>query len=337
MRKFVPSIALSGIATLIEDYGQDPLAIAKASALPEDALFSADKPISGIEFCDFVENAARACNQRFLGLELACLQGLQILGPIWLLMRSASTIGEALAILEKNLLLHTDVTAISLVNEFGGVSVCYEILDEKILHETQVIEHGLALCCLELKYLLGNKWVPEFTQFRYAHPYNSEPLERLFGKNLNFNQDRHAIHVSAQDMNQPFLSHHPEYRQILQRQLNSRHEMTDKQVVSKSEIVIRSHIATEACTLHKTASALGLSPRTLQNHLKRQGTGFQKLSDKVRLDMARKYLTQSNLTVAAVAERLHFSETAAFTRFLKRMTGLSPRQLLKQARPRDPA
>ena len=160
MKNLVPSIALSGIAPLIEDYEQDPLAIAKISALPEEALFSTDQPISGIEFCDFLENAARACNQRFLGLELACRQGLQILGPIWLLMRSASTIGEALTILEKNLLLHTDVTAISLVSEFGGVSVCYEILDEKILHETQVIEHGLALCCLELKYLLGSEWVP---------------------------------------------------------------------------------------------------------------------------------------------------------------------------------
>ena len=332
MKNGVNSNVLGGIARLIEGYGQDPLEIAKISALPGEALFSANRIISGSAFCSFLEHSARACNQRFLGLELAHRQGIQILGPVWLLMRSAGTVGEALSILEKYFLLQTDISAISLTNELGGTSLCYEILNETVLQETQVIEHGLTICCLELKYLLGSEWVPEFTQFRHAPPEDRRPLEKLFGKNINFNQDRHAFHICAKDTKHKLTSNHPGYRDILQKQLTSRYEMTGKPVETRTEIIIRSLIPAELCSLEKTASALGFSPRTLQNNLKMRGTGFQKLYDKVRLDMARKYLSRSNLTVAAVAERLHFSETAAFTRFFKRMAGSSPRQYLNQAR-----
>ena len=335
MKNITKSTILTSSARLIESYGQDPLAIAKISELPEEALFSADERITAVAFANFLENAAKTCNQRFLGLELANRQGLQLLGPVWLMMRSASTVAESLAILEKHFSLYTDATALKLVNEFDGVSLCYEILDENIRYETQVIEHGLAHWCLELKFRLGHEWVPEFTQLRYAPPQNREPLEKLFGKNLHFNQDRHALHVSAQDMNRPANSSHPKYQQILERQLSSRLEMTGEQITSRAEIVMRSLMPAEACSLEQTASALGLSPRSLHSHLNQQGTGFRKLNDKIRLDMARKYLTQSNLTVAAVAERLHFSETAPFTRFIKRMTGLSPLKLVKQAKTDD--
>lgn len=95
------------------------------------------------------------------------------------------------------------------------------------------------------------------------------------------------------------------------------------------EIAIRVLMAEEACHLSKVAAAMSIPPRTLQHYLKMEGLKFQDLSDKVRLDMAKKYLSHSKLSIAAVAERLHFSETATFTRFFKRMTGGTPRQFLK--------
>jgi hypothetical protein len=74
--------------------------------------------------------------ESFLGEELANREGVQLLGPVWLLMRSASTVAESLAILEKHFSLYTDATALKLVNEFDGVSLCYEILEEYSLSNT---------------------------------------------------------------------------------------------------------------------------------------------------------------------------------------------------------
>ena len=40
-------------------------------------------------------------------------------------------------------------------------------------------------------------------------------------------------------------------------------------------------------------------------------------------------LLQTSLPIAAIAERLHFSETASFTRFFTRIKGTSPREYQK--------
>jgi len=330
MKRDVPSVIFSGSAELIESYGQDPLLIAEKSGFSGEALYSDELKVTGTNVCDFFVNSAKACKARFFGLEMAHQQGLQILGPIWLLMRNANTVGEAVSSLAKNFLLHTDITAISLEKEFGGISLCYEIVDEEIEFEAQVIEHGLALICFELRTLLGNQWEPIFTQFRYAAPYNLAPLKKVFGSNINFNQDRHAFHLSAQDLATPIDTSDIEHQKIIQRQLNSRLELTGSQIVTQTETVIRALITEEVCKLDKVASAIGISPRSLQRHLNLKGISFQSINDKIRLDMARKYLAHSNLSIGAIAERLHFSETAAFTRFFKRIAGITPRQFKKK-------
>lgn len=330
MKYYVASVAVSGASELIESYGQDPLLIANLSGIPREALFSTDLEVSGSSVCDFYENAARACNTRFFGLEMAQRQGMQILGPIWMLMRNASTIGEALSSMAKNFTLHTDVTAFSLESELGGMTLCYEIMDETLKFESQVIEHGLGLTCMEISVLLGHHWTPEFAQFRYAAPYNLEPLKKVFGSNISFNQDRHAIHISAQDLAKPINTSDAEHYQVIQRKLNSRHEASGPQVVMQTKMAMRALMPEEGCHLDRIACAIGVSPRTLQRHLKSTGLSFQELKDQVRLDLAKKYLRHSHLSTGEIAERLHFSETAAFTRFFKRLEGTTPRQFLKQ-------
>lgn len=330
MKGGVASIAISGAAELIEAYGQDPLLIAKASALPEGALYAPDIAITGLNFYDFLEQAARACHERFFGLEMAKWQGLQILGPIWLLMRNASNVGEALLSLEKNFLLHTEVAAVSLEREMAGMTACYEVLDENLANEAQIIEHGLVLTCMELKAILGADWVPKFTQFRYSAPYNLEPLKKVFGENLHFNQDRHAIHIPEKDIGRAITYADSNQKQLLQQQLHSQIETAGRQLINRTEMVIRALIVEENCHLNKVALVLGMSSRTLQRQLKLDGITFQRLYEKVRLDMAKKYLAYSDLSIGAVAERLHFSETAVFTRFFKRQTALTPRQFVKK-------
>ena len=326
----VKSIALSGAAELISAYEQNPVAIARQSALPEQALFRHDLTISGWALSDFLSNAARACQERFFGLKLGLGHGMQILGPIWLLMRSSETVGEALQTMAKHFQLHTDIAAVHLQREQDGVSLIYEMLDDRFRDESQLVEHGFALTVLELKALLGNRWQPQFVQFRYAAPYNLTPLRRVLGERLHFNQDHNALHLSAADLEHPLAAPDPERRKIIGRQLGLNLEANGQQLITRTEMALRALITEQACQLRNIASALGVSARTLQRQLREQGTGFQALYDKVRIDLAKKYLANTALSVAAIAERLHFSETAAFTRHFKRLAGITPRAFRQQ-------
>ena len=82
------------------------------------------------------------------------------------------------------------------------------------------------------------------------------------------------------------------------------------------------------------ARLVALSERTMQRRLAEAGTTFQELRDRVRADIALKYLRQSSLQAAQVGEILGYSEPAAFTRAFKRQHGLTPSQA--RARRRGP-
>ena len=70
--------------------------------------------------------------------------------------------------------------------------------------------------------------------------------------------------------------------------------------------------------------ALGLSERALRRRLSAAGTNFRALADAVLAPLAMRFLRDSALSVAAVAERLGYAEPASFVRAFRRWTGTTP-------------
>jgi len=76
--------------------------------------------------------------------------------------------------------------------------------------------------------------------------------------------------------------------------------------------------------LDVVAAALGLSERALRRRLSAAGTSFRALADGVLAAFATRFLRDTSLSVAAVAERLGYSEPASFVRAFRRWTGTTP-------------
>jgi AraC-like DNA-binding protein len=76
--------------------------------------------------------------------------------------------------------------------------------------------------------------------------------------------------------------------------------------------------------LEAIAGALGLSERALRRRLAAAGTSFRALADGVLAPLAKRFLRDSTLSVAAVADRLGYSEPASFVRAFRRWTGTTP-------------
>jgi AraC-like DNA-binding protein len=73
------------------------------------------------------------------------------------------------------------------------------------------------------------------------------------------------------------------------------------------------------------AGALHLTERTLRRRLDKDGITFQSLLDDVRRDEAVRLLDDHALSVAAIAERLGYSEPRSFRHAYRRWTGKTPR------------
>lgn len=76
--------------------------------------------------------------------------------------------------------------------------------------------------------------------------------------------------------------------------------------------------------LATAARSLHMSVSTLQRHLATEGTSFQSLKDQLRRDVAIVRLNTSTVPLAALAEELGFSDSAAFQRAFKTWTGGAP-------------
>lgn len=322
--EFVPSIALKGIDSLIESYGAKPTQLMAEVGFDPALLQRPDNPISGQAFNNLIEHCARSLEQRFFGLELAAIQGASILGPLWFLIRSSSTVADAVQCVVDNFPSHTLITYWGLTKTASGELINYDV-DPAITGEhTQIIELGLGIVCLNLRRYLGHHWKPQAAYFKGSEPYAKKAMMEVFGENIHFNQETNSILLTHHELKQPFHDSKQLQQLHYQRIVKNRNDFQARSIVTQAENIINTSLTMQACTLDFVARCLNLNPRTLRHQLQKQGTSFQELLKQAKLNLALRYLNESNLSITNIAERLHFSDTAVFSRFIKKHTGRSP-------------
>ena len=74
------------------------------------------------------------------------------------------------------------------------------------------------------------------------------------------------------------------------------------------------------------AARLGVGQRTVARQLSLEGTNFSEVLDRLRADLAGRYLADRGLSVSEIAWLLGYREISAFTHAFKRWTGKTPRE-----------
>lgn len=88
--------------------------------------------------------------------------------------------------------------------------------------------------------------------------------------------------------------------------------------------LLRRYLAEEMPSLEAVGQSLAMTPQTLRRRLRDEGQGYQAIKDDLRRDVAIEYLSQPDLTLLDIANRLGFSEASTFHRAFKGWTGVSP-------------
>ena len=81
----------------------------------------------------------------------------------------------------------------------------------------------------------------------------------------------------------------------------------------------------------EVAKELFMSKRTLQRTLQKEGTSFNALLNSTRMDLAKQYVRDREISFTEIAFLLGFTESSTFSRAFKRWTGKSPREYRKVA------
>ena len=102
--------------------------------------------------------------------------------------------------------------------------------------------------------------------------------------------------------------------------------MEQESIISIARKAIEKQIlAGQAPSVRSVAAALSLSPRSFQRRLGQAGTSHRSLVLRGRFDLARRLLVETLEPVNEISSRFGYADPSHFSRFFRRMSGVSPR------------
>ncbi|KAG8152744.1 AraC family transcriptional regulator [Burkholderia catarinensis] len=210
----------------------------------------------------------------------------------------------------------------------GGMSVTISRYNGEPDLEVFQVDMCLSSLRLIVSDLVGKPVWPQQLQLARRTPRNAADYARHFGCQVAFNAgDNRLVFASVNGTEAPRLANEVSFNALhgqceaLERQwaasVGTRFADRAKELMARDLARFKS--------MTSLANALHLTERTLRRRLDKDGITFQSLLDEVRRDEAVRMLDDHTLTVAAIAERLGYSEPRSFRHAYRRWTGRTPR------------
>lgn len=334
---YVRSAILVGSIPLLGERGADALELARSIGIDPSALTDPDIPVPAAQVLEFYERAARAADCPTFGLRMAARTGIAVVGPLWILLRQAQTVQQMGEDLAAHFELYTRAAIVKLRHVGKDALLTWGMAGDPDRTEVQMAEFSLAVLCAELRRHAPSGWEPPSVRFRHAAPRDRAALRRVFGVNLSFDQAENGILIERRVLDQPLRAAGSRTRTLLSHVLRQGETTADPGLLLRADAVVRAMLPYSRCTLQDLSRALGMAPRTLQEHLQAQGSSFQQIRDAARADLAARYLRESRMSLSQVADVLGYAELSVFSRCFRRWHGMSARQWRSDARARDAA
>ncbi|NKB88132.1 MAG: helix-turn-helix domain-containing protein [Acidobacteria bacterium] len=189
----------------------------------------------------------------------------------------------------------------------------------------QVLDGFFAAVVAVLRTVRGSTFVPVEARRSRAEPDDTRSYLRALGPKVVFGCDHDEIVIRNADLVATSVLYDPQ----LYEQLVFIADLTSADPVCTGPLrqMVEQTVRSGELSLESVAQTLRLSPRTLQRRLRAEGTGFRAILNQVRVDLARDLLVQTDLPIAAIAQRLRYSDDKSLRNALRAFTGMTPTQI----------
>jgi AraC-like DNA-binding protein len=326
----IRAASLRGFVPLVEELGGDPDELLREFGMSRETVASDDQLVSITAHDRMLDVAATTLRCPDLGLRLATMQDVSILGPLALAVESSATASQAVELASRFLFVHSPALSISVqpdpYGRRGVVAITYRKDLRESSYSPQATELGLGLLFQIAELLVGDR--AGFRSVELSHAPIS-PVRRytdFFGVDVKFGRPVAALRVERRVLDRRFAEANETIRQLAVQFLADRFPDPLTSTSQRVRLVLAETLITGP-TLAHVASLLAMHPRTLQRHLAGEGLTFESLLDDVRRDAATRMITTTDLPLGAVALSVGFGEQSTLSHAVRRWCGTSPRQL----------
>lgn len=169
-----------------------------------------------------------------------------------------------------------------------------------------------------IRHAAAPDWCPERVRI-HARPHEARRIESLAEAEIQTVADYGAVEIPRHLLGLSFrsspLGSFPENESWRQTPQTLVHELTE---------VIRNGFGARVPDVVEAAELAGMSVRSLQRQLKKEGYIFRELVDRVRFGEARRLLADPSIPLADIGRHLGYPDAANFTHAFHRWTGEAP-------------
>ena len=178
--------------------------------------------------------------------------------------------------------------------------------------------YTLAVVIGIIRMAVGPDWCPAHVRV-HAHPREARRIESLADARIQPVAGYGAVEIPRDLLAMPFHAQ----PSVPNGEANDWNR-TPQTLVEELTVTIQNGFGARVPDLVEAAQLAGMSVRTLQRRLKKEGYLFRELVDELRFKKAGALLADSSLPVAEIAWHLGYPDAANFTHAFRRWTGESP-------------
>ena len=312
------------IPAVLRSLGADPAEVLSEAGLDPHLFDDPENRMSLTARGRLFAHCASTTGCRHFGLLVGQAADLHSLGFVGLLAKFSADVSTALRSLTRYFHLHMQGAATTLEIHGASALLYYEIYHPRVEAVDQQADGAVAVMLNIMRGLCGTQWKPAEVWFQHRRPVDVRPFTRFFGITPRFDAERNALVFSAIWLSRRLSDTDPEWRALLQKQIDKLETQHGADFPAQVRSVLRSALVTGHGAADQVAVLFSMHRRTLLRRLTACGTTFQELVDQCRYEMARQMLEDSALEVGQVAAMLDYADGRAFARAFRRWSGISP-------------
>jgi AraC-like DNA-binding protein len=318
------SATLVNYAEIACEAGLDPYRMLQRVAIDARVLSDRELQVPAERVAELLELSAETSGCADFGLRMAESRRPSDLGVIGLIVSHQATLRDVLDTVLRYRNLLNSALAMHIEQTRGIVEVKEELVDIGNA-KTQVYELAIGIMARLFGSVLGPKWRPESAHFTHSRPKNLTLYRKLFGEHIEFESEFNGLVILASDLDRPNVAADPVLARYAAQFVDSMQDVG--RVASVSHEVRKSIyllLPVGGATIPRVARGLGVHGRKLQRQLAEEGVEFSDLVNRVRRELAERYLANPTNSVNRISEMLGYGQPTSFTRWFTCEYGVPP-------------
>jgi AraC-like DNA-binding protein len=275
----------------------------------------------------FLNLVSTALKDDLLGFHLAQTCELREIGLYYYVIASSDTLIDALQRAARyTLILNEGVSQTFTDGKAVGMSFKYTGVSRHT--DRQQIEFWITALVRVCRQLTGRHLLTTRVHLSH-HRANGSEMSEFFGSKVEFNRAKDDIQFPRNTRELPVVSADPYLNKLLVsycEEAMARRTRNRESFRSSVENVIVPLLPHGKAHVAEIARQLGIGQRTFARRLSMEGLTFSALLEKLRADLADRYLADGDLTISQIAWLLGYRDLASFSNAFKRWAGKTPRE-----------